>query len=154
MAMHDLFKISNFVIQLRDQRMIEFMNVECPIPGFNIGTIELNYSSMLDKRPGDSITFNDLTLTVNCDEDLKAYKEIISYLNLAHNPVTNKLEVSQEVFDGYLILLTNKNNVQHKLHFYDMWIESISDLQLQTISTDDQNLSMTIGLKYNFFVFE
>jgi hypothetical protein len=134
--------------------MIEFMNVEAPIPGFTLGTIELGYSSMKDKRPGDSITFNDITLTVNCDEDLKTYKEIYDYLILAHNPVTNKLEVNQEVFDGYLILLTNKNNVQHKLHFYDMWIETVSDLQLQTISAEEQNLSITLGLKYNFFVFE
>jgi hypothetical protein len=154
MAMHDLFKVSNFVMQLRDQKSIEFMNVEAPLPGFNIGTIEVPHQSMMDKRPGGSITFNDITLTVNCDEDLKAYKEIYDYLVLAHDPLTNKLCVKEEVFDGYLYLLTNKNNVQHKLHFYDMWIESVSDLQLETISADENNLTMTLGLKYNFFVFE
>jgi hypothetical protein len=142
----DLFKTSNFVMQLRDQKSIELMNVETDIPGFTIGTLEMGYMSMKDKRPGDSITFENLTMTVNCDEDLKAYKEVWDYLKITHDPLENIIRVSEEVFDGYLLLLTNKNNVQHKIHFYDMWIESISPIQCQSVSPDENNV--------NFFMFE
>jgi hypothetical protein len=150
----DLFKTSNFVIQLRDQKMIELMNVEANLPGFTIGTLNMGYMSMKDKRPGDSIDFNNLTLTVNCDEDLKAYKEVWDYLKITHDPLSNEIHVAEEVFDGYLILLSNKNNVQHKIHFYDMWIESVSDLQCQTISPDENPINFTIGLIYTFYILE
>lgn len=150
----DLFKTCNFNILMKNNTMIELMNVECDLPGFNIGTIEMPFQTMKDKRPGDSINFDNLTLTVNCDEDFKAYLEVYNQLILAHNPATNKYKVSEEIFDGYLILLSNKNNIQHKIHFYDMWIESVSPLQMQTISSDDNPLNFTVGLCYNFFVFE
>ena len=154
MAYHDLFKTSNWQIQLKDQTHVEFFCQEAAIPGITIGTIANRYQSMDDKRPGDSINFNDLTLTIICDEDLSAFKEILKYLNMTHDVRTNEIQVQPEVFDSYLYITTNKNNIQYKLHFYDMWIESISDLVLQTITGDDNSISFTVGLKYNYYTFE
>lgn len=155
MAYHDLFKTGNFKIQLKDQINLEFFVQEATIPGITVGTIDAGYMSMRDKRPGDSLDFNPLTLTLLCDEDLQAYKDVYEYiLHLTHNPKTNEIFVEPEVFDAYLFLTTNKNNVAHKLHFYHMWIETISDLQLQTVSPDENSISFTVGLKYNYYLFE
>jgi hypothetical protein len=154
MAYHDLFKTSNWKLQLKDQTHVEFFCQEAAIPGVTIGTITTGYASMADKRPGDTIDFSDLTLTIICDEDLGSYKEIMKYLNMTHDVLTNEIRVAPEVFDSFLYLTTNKNNVQHTLHFYDMWIETVSDLVLQTITGDDNSISFTVGLKYNFYTFE
>jgi hypothetical protein len=154
MAYHDLFKVSNFKILLRDQRHMEFFCQEAGIPGYNLGNIDVGYQSMKDKRPGDSIDFEDLTLTIICDEDLNAFKEVYNYLKLAHHPVTNALEVQQEMFDAYLLLTTNKNNVQHKLHFVDAWIQSVGAIQLQTISSEDNNITFPVTIRYNYYLFE
>lgn len=153
MAYIDNFKICNFVMQLREQKHLEFFILQASIPAYTIGTIEVGFNSMKDKRPGDSIDFSDLSLTVLCDEDLKAYKDVYNYLNLAHDALSNKLEVHQEIFDGTLFLTTNKNNITHTLKFYDMWIESVSGLDLMTTSTDDNAISFTVNLKYNYFTF-
>lgn len=155
MAYHDLFKTGNFRIQLKDQQDLEFFVQETTVPGITVGTISIPYSSMNDQRPGDSIEFNPLTLTINCDEDLKAYKDVYRYIiKLTHDPVSNEIRVEPEVFDAYLLLTTNKNNVAHKLHFHDMWIETVSDLQLQSVSGDENAVSFTVGLKYNYYLFE
>jgi hypothetical protein len=153
MSYIDNFKVCNFVMQLRDQKHLEFFTLQSSIPAYTIGTITIPNHSMTDKRPGDSIDFADLSLTVLCDEDLKAYKDVYNYLNLAHDPISNKLEVQQEVFDATLFLTTNKNNVSHTIKFFDMWIESVSALDLLTTSTDDNSLSFTVNLKYNYFIF-
>jgi hypothetical protein len=155
MAYYDLFKTGNFRIQLKDQTNLEFFVQETTVPGVTVGTIDIGYGSMKDVRPGDSLEFNPLTLTVICDEDLQAYKDVYTYiLKMTHNPVTNVIQVDPEVFDAYLLLTTNKNNITHRLHFHDMWIESISDLQLQTVSPDENNISFTVGLKYVYYLFE
>jgi hypothetical protein len=154
MAYHDLFKTSNWKIQLKDQTHVEFFCQEASIPGITIGTVSQHYQSMEDKRPGDSITFDDLTLTIICDEDLGAFKEILKYINMTHNVIDNVIQVKPEVFDSFLFITTNKNNIQYKIHFYDMWIETVSALSLQTITGDDNSISFTVGLKYNYYTLE
>ena len=156
MAYHDLFKTGNFTVQLKNQTHLEFFIQEATIPGITVGTIEVPVAGGLrDYRPGDSLSFNPLTLTVLCDEDLRAFKDVYDYiLHLTHNPVTNNIEIDAEVFDAYLMLTTNKNNVKHRIHFHDMWIENITDLQLQTISGDENSISFTLGLRYNYYLLE
>ena len=144
-----LSKVSNFRIVLpTTQKTIEFFCVETMLPGITIGTIENKFMSMQDYRPGDSLTYNPLTLTVLCDQALETYKEVFSILNATHDPFTNKLSVSQEIFDGYLMLTSNKNNIIHKIHFYDCFITDISDINFQTTSGEDPNYSFTLGLRF------
>jgi hypothetical protein len=127
---------------------------EVNIPGVTLGQMDLNWQSMKDKRTGDSMEFNDLTLSVLIDEDLQTFKELFNALILAHNPHTNVLEVQQQMFDGYLSLLTNKNNFQHNLHFYDAWIKSVDDIQLSHQTSEDEQLLVTMQICYNYYLFE
>lgn len=151
----DLSKICNFKIVLpNSQATIDLFTVETNIPGITIGSIDLPYSSMTRKMPGDSISFEDLTLTVLLDKDLKVFREIMSILQLTHNTLTNEYHVQEEVFDCFLLINSNKNNPIFKLHFYDAWLETISPLNLTTISGDDNPYNLTIGIKYNFYTIE
>jgi hypothetical protein len=154
MANINLFKSCNFKIALKSEKQIELMVQEVNLPGYTIGQIETRWQSMSDKRPGDSIEFNDLMLTVLIDEDLEIYKEIYNNLILQHNPLTNTLECSKQLFDGYLFLLTNKNNLQHKVHFYNCWIKSLDDVQLSHATSEDEQLIVTLNISYNFYMFE
>ena len=147
----DLFKTSNFRIQTRDSKHIDFFCQEASLPGYSIGEITLPFQSMKDHRPGDSIEFEPLSLTILCDEDLLAWKNVYDYLNLTHDAMTNRLEVQQEVFDATLFLTTNKNNIKYEIKFYDAWFQSVSPLQFQTISTDENNITFTVGIVYNYY---
>jgi hypothetical protein len=149
----DLLKTSNFFFQTRDSKQIEFFCQEVQIPGYSLGSIDIPYASMKTKRSGDSIEFEDLTLTVLLDEDLSTFKEIYDYLMLTHNTFSNELEVQQQVFDATLFITTNKNNIQHKIHFYSCWFQSISPVQFMTTSTDENNLTFTVGIRYDYYSF-
>jgi len=153
MSVIDLFKINSFIIQFKDQKPLELMVNASNIPGFTLGQIELGRPVVKDKRPGDSLEYNDLSVTVITDEDLKAYKEIYRYLVLAANPHTGDLEINQTVFDCDLFLLSNKNNISHKLHFYNAFFKSISDIQLESSTTEEEQVTFTIELGYSFFDF-
>jgi hypothetical protein len=153
--MFDLSKNCNFKIILpTTQKFIELFSVETSIPGITIGSIDLPYSSMVRKMPGDSLTYDELTLTILIDKELNTYKELISILNLTHNPITNTYDVDQEVFDAFLLITSNKNNPLFQLHFYSMWIETFSAISLTSTSGDDNPYNCTLGLKYNYYVLE
>ena len=154
MGYTDLLKTSNFIVQTRDSRNIEFFCQEIALPGFQIGNLDIGYSAMKDKRPGDSVEWEDLTLTILCDEDLRAFMNVYDYLHLTHDPVSNDIEVRQEVFDATLFITTNKNNVQFKATFYDAWFQSVSPIQFTSTSTDENNLTFTVGIRYNYYLLE
>jgi hypothetical protein len=154
MAYTDLLKTSNFIIQTRDSNHMEFFCQEVQIPGFQIGNLDIGHQAMKDKRPGDSVEWEDLTLTILCDEDLNAFKDVYKYLNLTHDPYTNTLEVRQEVFDATLFITSNKNNPKFKIKFYDAWFQSVSPIQFQSTSPDENNLTFTVGIRYNYYLLE
>lgn len=154
MAYTDNFKTSNFRVVLRsDIRHIEFFTLETSIPGVTIGTLEAGWQSMKDKRPGDSLTYDPLSLTILVDEDLKIYNDFYNLLNMTHNAKTNVIQVTPEVFDLTIFLTSNKNNPIKSVKFYYAWIESISPIELQTTSNDDNGIKVTINIIYNYFLF-
>ena len=153
--MFDLSKNCNFKIILpSNQQFIELFTTETSIPGITIGSMDLNYQSMTRRMPGNSISFEEITLTLLIDKELQTYLELISILNLTHNVLTNTYETNQEVFDAYMLITTPKNNPLFQLHFYDAWIETFSSISMQTTSGDDNPYNMTLGVKYNFYTIE
>lgn len=155
MTMLDLSKICNWKLVLpNNQKTIDLYTVETVLPGITIGKIELPFSSMVNKLPGDSITFNEMTLNVLVDKELIVYRELMSIINATHNADTNVYEANQQVFDMYLIVTSNKNNPLFKLHFVSCWIETFSDIALQSSSGDDNPYTMNLGIPYNYYLIE
>lgn len=154
MAATDLFKVSNFRILLKDQVFTELTVQQANIPGVTVGQLDMQFQAMHDKRPGDSIEFNDLQIRCLVDEDLKAYTEILKYLfRFTHDPDTNVLNVVPCIFDATMLLTTNKNNVQHTLRFHDAWIKSIGDIDVTNASAEDANTTMDLIIVFVYFDF-
>lgn len=154
MAVTDLLKVSNFSIQFKDSKKLELMVANTNLPGFSLNTMTLNRPVVDDKRPGGQLEYSDLTLTVMCDEDLNAFKEIYTYLVLSANPNTGDLEINRNVFDSVLFLLTNKNNTQHKVHFYNCFFTSVGDLRFESTAPEAEHITFDISLQYSFYNFE
>jgi hypothetical protein len=150
----NLFKVSNFIIQFKNVKQIELMTTTANIPGLTLGTIDIARSVVNDARPGDSLTYNDLDISVLCDEDLIAFKEVYNYIMSGAEPVFGNLDVVEPVFDATLFLTTNKNNIQHKLTFYNCFFKSISDIQLTSSSSDEENFTFDIGIGFSYYLFD
>lgn len=149
----NFFKINNFILQFKDQKDLELRVVGSNIPGFTLGQLEIPRPVVKDKRPGDSLDYNDLSVNVICDEDLKAFKTIYEYLILSANPNTSDLEINENVFDAKLFLTTNKNNINHILWFRNCFFKSISDINLESTTTEEEAPTFTIELGYSFYDF-
>lgn len=152
---HSLLKSSNFQLTLKSiHKDIEFFVTEVNIPGITIGSMEMQYMSMSRKIPGDSLTFDNLTATVLVDEELKVLDEILSTIKFTHNAEKNTYTIDPVLFEANLFITSNKNNVKFQFTFHDAWIESFSELPFSSTTTDENNLSTTIGIRYNFYTFK
>lgn len=153
MSQINFFKVNNFSIIFKDQRSLELMVQNANLPGFTLGDLTIPRPVVADKRPGDSLDFSDLSVTVICDEELKAFKEVYNYLILAANPTNGHLEINETVFDCQLNLLTNKNNYNHKLYFYNAFIKSVGDISLQSDTTEGEAPTFEVSFGYSYYEF-
>jgi hypothetical protein len=87
---NSLFKICNYKLVLHSKHKdLEFFVTETMIPSITVGNLDIPYSSMQNKLPGDSLTYENLTTTIMIDEEMKVLDDIFSTLQLTHNPETN-----------------------------------------------------------------
>jgi hypothetical protein len=152
LARIDFLKSCNFKILL-PQRDLEFFVQDVNIPGFTLGEMQINHWTQNEQRQGDAIIWNRLNLTVICDEDLKAFKEVYNHIIKEKNPQTGYLDPINTVFDATLLLTTNKSNVAHTIMFRYAWISNVGDLMLQTTSSEDEPPTFTMEIVYAFYEF-
>lgn len=150
----NLFKISNFILNLKDQKSIELMTTEVNIPGITLGELNIGRAVIRDLRNGDSLTYEDLTVTALCDETLSAWKEVYSYIMKASDPETADIDVVEPIFDSTLFLTTNKNNIQHKVTFYNCFIKNLGGLALTSQSSEEEQIPFTLTLGYSYYIFD
>lgn len=148
----NILKSSQFKLILeRAEKTVEFFVQECNIPGYNIGEMSVAWMAQNQQRPGDNITWNVLTATILCDEELKALTECHNYCFRIKNPKTGELGGPEETFDAKLLILTNKNNYKHVITFYDAWIQNVSDLQLSHTTSEDDPVTFTVDFQYDYY---
>jgi hypothetical protein len=154
MSKTNLFKVSNFNLNLKDQEAIELMTVEVNIPGITLGELNIGRPVVRDLRNGDSLTYDDLVVTVLCDEELMAFKEVYQYMMKAADPETADIDVVYPVFDSTLLITTNKNNIQHKLTFYNCFFKNIGAMQLTSQSSEEEQITFPLTLGFSYYLFE
>ena len=71
---------SNFFFQtnLFTEEETSYAVQECNLPGMNFSHVQVGKSSVFGNLEGDTITYNDLILSLIIDEKLVVWKEIIN----------------------------------------------------------------------------
>jgi len=151
MSYIDVAKQSNFYLLLKDRKHAEFFVQEASLPGFTLADVNVRFNWNLVKHPGDEITWDQLTLTILCDEDLKAWTDIFDLICTLKDPVKNTMELNVPIFDAVLLWTTNKKNIAFEITFHDAWFSSLSALPLTHQTLDDDPITFTADLFYNYY---
>ena len=152
MAQNDLLKSGNFRFVTKNQRNVEFFVQEVNLPGFSLGEMTINaHLAQQERRPGDNISWNNLSMQVICDEDLNAFEEARQYVMDLRDPETGELDPLGMIFEGFLFLTTNKNNVQKHYVFHNCWINSVGDMQLSTTTSEDDPVTFQVDVTYTYY---
>jgi hypothetical protein len=118
------------------------------LPGLSFSHINLSRQSSLLNMQGDTITYNDLTVEIIVDEELKVWKDIVGSLlkmREGESGLGENLEKS-----AFLEIHDDNTKKILKLEFENCMIESIDDLSYNT-NSDDEIITVSVTIKYDFY---
>lgn len=134
---------------------VEFFVQGINIPGTSSGVTEFPTPFKILYEPGDKITYDDLVVTVICDENLASYKEIQDWLVAQTYPESfdryKPLTPRNVKSDATLIVLDSNKNSNISFNFKDVFPTSISGIQLSTVGTDVTPPTFDITFKYGSY---
>jgi hypothetical protein len=137
---------------------VEFFVQSVNIPGTSSGVTEFPTPFKNLYEPGDKITYDDLTVTVICDENLASYREILDWLVALTYPESfdqyKALVPRQIKSDASLIILDSNKNGNIVIKFKNLFPIAIGSIQLNTAGTDVTPPTFDITFKYGGYKIE
>ncbi len=161
-----------FKLVLNRLANVEFFVKSANVPGISSGTTEIPTPFKNVFQHGDKLSYEEFTVSVICDENMVAFKEISDWLvavtmpeNFAQyaglNPDTygkGGETVNNQgdgvTSDGSLIILNSNKNANVTIKFSDMFPTAVSSIQLDTSGTDLTPPTFDITFKYNKYTVE
>ena len=121
----------------------EFFVTQFSLPSINIGETQVNYKNAQGYVPGDTLSFDSLTMRMALDEKLVGYTELLTWM------VDN--ETKLEVNDMILSILGNQNESSKQIQFSNAFPVSITGVEFDTTNTDIEYLQTDITFRYDRF---
>lgn len=140
-----------FVTNLFNDEQTAYSIQEVNLPGLSFAHIQASKRSAMLNFQADTLNFNDLTLNLIVDEELKVWKEIVTKLTRMRDAYTTEGENIEEM--SFLEIHDDNSNLVLKLAFSGCMIESIDDLSFTTIS-EDEIITCSVTLKYDYYQIE
>ena len=154
MALKNMFSSNKFKFNLTSSRFkdneFDLAITDINVPGIQLGTTAQGTTTRVIDLPGDSITFNDLTVEFIISEDFGEWIEMYNWMYDLRNfdqPIFDNTILS----DGSLILLTNKSNANVIISFKNLYPFDLQDLQLSISTADVSPLKGSVTFKYTEF---
>jgi len=151
----DTLQKSSFLFSISDGDLkeLEFFCSGISGLGISLGAISQEWQSLTTNRPGDSLTWNELSLTAILDEDFTVFDEIFAFIQKIKDQSSNAIDWNKS-FTGVLYITNNKNKRIKKFTLYDCWISSLGDLDFSTDSTDSDIHAVSINVVYDYYTLE
>jgi hypothetical protein len=123
---------------------LEYFATSVTLPSLSLGQIDVSSRQYKGYISGD-VTFDDFSIRIAMDEDMKVYKELYDWV-LKHRDTNEPI-----VYDATLIILTNHNLPNNKIQFTNLFPTSIGGLEFNTQSTSIEYLQADVTFRYDYF---
>ena len=158
-----------FRFQLQRAPNVEYFCQAITLPTMSINEIQQVSAFVNIPRPGDKVTYAEMSLRFRIDEDMLNYLEIHDWIEaLGHpddlsqyknlNPMTPgaRSEGFQDevVSDGSVIVLSSNNNANIRIAFQDMFPLSLAPITFDTTITEIEYLEAECSFQYKKFTIE
>lgn len=136
---------------------VEFFVQNVSLPGVSSGFTAMPTPFATVNRSGDKLTYEDLTITIRMDENMRAFKEIHDWMVGLTKPKSfsqyNTLETSENGLysDMSVFVLNSKGNVNLEFKYVDVFPVSITSVQFDTTGSDTTFVTCDITFKYTYF---
>jgi len=121
----------------------EFFVTSFSLPSLNLGETQVNYKNATGYAPGETLTFDSLSMRLAIDEGMESYSELLNWM------VRN--ETTLEVNDMIISILGNTSNSNKQIQFSNVFPVSVSGVEFSTQATDVEYLQTDITFRYDRF---
>jgi hypothetical protein len=157
---------TGFKFVLAKKPKIDFFCDTASIPGINLGVaIQPTYLKNIP-IPGDVLSYDDLSINFNVDEDMENYLEVHNWLTQFGFPQNagqyqqlldedensdGKQTAISGMSDASLIIYNSNYNANIKVNFKDLFPVSLSAIQFETKVNDIQYVTAQAVFKYTIY---
>lgn len=164
-----------FSFKIEKMPTVNFFIQSVNLPGITINPIVYDNPFTDAKVPGDQIIWSELEISFLIDEDYNNWYECWNWMqgigfprnftqnkklvrgldeNLNGNkriPLPPKGRQGYTFSDATLFIRTGKNNPNIEVRFVDCWPSGLSQISFETTNDDDNPLTATVNLSYNYY---
>lgn len=157
-----------FQLQIEKLPDLTFFAQEVNLPGITLGEPEFGTPFARVPIPGETLTYDQLSITFLVDEEMANYRAIYNwivalgfpegynqYLNLK---ATENIELYSELASNYsdasLLILNNSNLLTKQANIKDMFPVALDGLTFQSTLSDQQYLVGRASFKFSYYNFD
>lgn len=158
---------NGFLFSVQKLPSVNFFCQQVNLPGITLGAPEFGNPFQLQPIPGESLTYDTLTVQFLVDETMEnyraiynwivalgfpnAYEQYTTFINQDERGLT--AELAKNYSDGTLIILGSNNAPVSTIQFVDMFPASIDSLMFQSTNQDVQYLVGNVTFRYGYYKF-
>ena len=130
------------------------------LPGVSTTAVEVPTPFSKTKRHGDTLVWNEFTMTVLIDEDLRVWEETFDWLKSLTKPTRfeeyhhRKVSLKELYYDGILTINTNSNIPNLRFKFHDCHPVALGDIDFDTTTSAEETITVDITFAYDYYEIE
>ena len=157
---------NGFMFNIQKLPNLSFFCQSVNLPGLTLGAPEFGNPFNVAPIPGETLTYDQLTVQFLIDENMANYQAIYNwivalgfpesydqYITFTGNDTTNYSELAKNYSDATLQILTANNATSKSVQFIDMFPIGIDSLQFAGTNNDVQYLMGNATFRYAFYKF-
>lgn len=162
--------LSSIGYQLNIEKLPEltFFAQEVNLPGITLGEPEYGTPFARVPIPGETLTYDQFSISFLVDEEMKNYKAIYNwivalgfpegyqqYLELkSGDNIQLYSELASNYSDASLIILNNNNNLSNQVNLRDIFPTALDSLTFQSTNNESQYLVGRVSFKFSYYNFD
>ena len=157
---------NGFMFNITKLPNLSFFCQSVNIPGITLGAPEFGNPFNVQPIPGETLTYDQLTVQFLVDSNMANYKAIYNwiialgfpqsyeqYITYNENDTLNYSELAKNYSDGTLQILGGNNQTAQLVQFTDMFPITIDSLMFASTNTDVQYLVGNATFRYGYYKF-
>lgn len=167
----DLIQPTKFQLNFNRLNGITYFCQTVNIPGITMTPGIMNTPFIDLYVPGDKMQYEQLTIKFLVDEQLFSWQQIHDWIRAMTFPVEfseyvklGSLSASAQIrarnklppqySDGVLSIFTNKNNINFRIQFKDIFPADLSSIQFDSSSSAEETITATASFYFSYYNIE
>lgn len=157
---------NGFMFNIQKLPSLSFFCQSVNLPGITLGAPEFGNPFNVAPIPGETLTYDQLTVQFLVDEQMANYQAIYNwiialgfpesyeqYTTFTESDTNNYSELATNYSDATLQILTGNNTVARAVQFIDLFPISLDSLQFAGTNNDVQYLIGNATFRYGYYKF-